>query len=77
MKRIFNLFLAFSLGIALIGCAKEYDDTTIKSDVKTIKDQITKIQDDIRSINSQIAGLTSTIEEWKKRWLCPEHPGTP
>ncbi len=66
MKRIFNLFLAFSLGIALIGCAKEYDDTTIKSDVKTIKDQITKIQDDIRSINSQIAGLTSTIEEWKK-----------
>ena len=75
---LIRLLLLAGAALGLSACGiYSFSGTSIQSDVKTIKDQITKIQDDIRSINSQIAGLTSTIEEWKKRWLCPEHPGTP
>lgn len=66
MKTILKSFLACSLGIALIGCAEEYDDTAIKSDVQSLKEQVTKLQNDIQSLNGQVAGLTEVIDQWKK-----------
>ena len=66
MKAILKSILACSVGLALVGCAKEYDDSAIKSDVETLKSKIEQIQNDIRSLNGQVAGLTETIEQWKK-----------
>lgn len=66
MKTILKTFLACSLGLALAGCAKEYDDSAIKSDVQSLKEQVAKLQSDIQSLNGQVAGLTEVIDQWKK-----------
>ena len=48
MKAILKTIVAFSLGLVLTGCAKEYDDTAIKNDVNSLKSQIEQIQNSIR-----------------------------
>ena len=65
MKAILKTIVAFSLGLVLTGCAKEYDDTALKNDVNSLKSQIEQIQNSIRSLNGQVTGLTETIEQWK------------
>ena len=65
MKTIFKALLAGSVGLLLAGCAKEYDDTSLKNDVASLKSQLEQLRNDISSLNGQITGLTATIDQWK------------
>ena len=65
MKKFFILIATISLGLLFAGCAKEYDDSAIKGDIKTLQEQVKKIQDDIQSLNGQVSGLVETINQWK------------
>ncbi|MBQ9184781.1 MAG: hypothetical protein IJ151_02775 [Bacteroidales bacterium] len=66
MKVLFKSLLALTVGLAVMGCSKEYDDSEIKGDISNLKSQIQKIQDDIKSLNGQVSGLSETIDQWKK-----------
>lgn len=66
MKKLVKVFFALSLGLLIAACAKEYDDTALKNDVKTLQEQVKKIQEDLNNLNSQVSGLATVIEQWKK-----------
>ena len=65
MKKFLKGFIALSLGLALVGCAKEYDDTALKSKVEELSKEVSKLSQDVKDLNSQVVGFKEVIDQWK------------
>ena len=58
MKKFLKGFIALSLGLAMVGCAKEYDDTALKSKV----DELSK---EVNTLKAQQQAMQAVIDVWK------------
>jgi len=65
MKKFLKGFIALSLGLAMVGCAKEYDDTALKSKVDELSKEVSKLSQDVKDLNSQVVGFKEVIDQWK------------
>ena len=66
MKKLIGVLFACALGLALAGCAKEYDDSAISQRLKNLEDKVSKLETQVANLNSQVEGVNTTINEWKK-----------
>ena len=58
MKKFLKGFIALSLGLAMVGCAKEYDDTALKSKVDALSS-------DVNTLKAQQKAMQAVIDVWK------------
>ena len=65
MKKIINLTLALVAGLAIAGCAKEYDDSTLSGKVDALEKKVTELDQKVTALTEQVTGLSATIEQWK------------
>lgn len=65
MKKFLKGFIALSLGLAMVGCAKEYDDTALKSKVDELSKEVSRLSQDVKALNSQVVGFKEVIDQWK------------
>ena len=49
----------------MVGCAKEYDDTELKSKVDELSKEVSKLSQDVKDLNSQVVGFKEVIDQWK------------
>lgn len=66
MKKLINAFLALAAGLAIAGCAKEYDDSALQSKVNDLDKKVTELEKKVNALTEQVTGLATTIDEWKK-----------
>ena len=66
MKKLFNAFLALAAGLAIAGCAKEYDDSALQDKVNNLDKKVTELEKKVNALTEQVTGLATTIDEWKK-----------
>lgn len=65
MKKLINLVLALAAGLAIAGCAKEYDDTELRGKVDALDKKVTALDQKVTALTEQVTGLAATIEQWK------------
>ncbi len=65
MKRFVHVILAFALGLAMAGCAKEYDDTALKGKVDELSKQVSDLAQKVNDMNAQVVGMKETLDQWK------------
>lgn len=65
MKKFLQGFVALSLGLLVAGCAKEYDDTALKSKVDELSKEVSKLSQDVKDLNAQVVGFKEVIDQWK------------
>lgn len=58
MKKFLKGFIALSLGLAMVGCAKEYDDTALKS-------KVDELSSDVNTLKAQQKAMQAVIDVWK------------
>lgn len=58
MKKFLKGFIALSLGLAMVGCAKEYDDTALKS-------KVDELSQDVNTLKAQQKAMQAVIDVWK------------
>ena len=58
MKKFLKGFIALSLGLALVGCAKEYDDTALKS-------KVDELSSEVNTLKAQQKAMQAVIDVWK------------
>lgn len=66
MKKFLKLIMALSLGLAIAGCAKEYDDTALTERVKKVEDKVNTLDQKVSALTEQVTGLAAVIDQWKK-----------
>ena len=66
MKKLINAFLALAAGLAIAGCAKEYDDSALQDKVNNLDKKVTELEKKVNALTEQVTGLATTIDEWKK-----------
>lgn len=67
MKKLFNAFLALAAGLAIAGCAKEYDDSALQDKVNNLDKKVTELEKKVNALTEQVTGLATTIDEWEKK----------
>ena len=67
MKKLINAFLALAAGLAIAGCAKEYDDSALQDKVNNLDKKVTELEKKVNALTEQVTGLATTIDEWEKK----------
>ena len=62
MKKI---IIGLALALLTLGCAKEYDDSTLTARVDQLEKDVRDIKAQLKDLNSQAAGVNAAIEAWK------------
>ena len=66
MKKLFNAFLALAAGLAIAGCAKEYDDSALQDKVNNLDKKVTELEKKVNSLTEEVTGLATTVKQWKE-----------
>ena len=63
IKHIIPILL--TAAVALLSCAREYDDSVLKAKVDALSSQVAKLAEQVNELNTQVQGLNTVIEQWK------------
>ena len=66
MKKLINAFLALAAGLAIAGCAKEYDDSALQDKVNNLDKKVTELEKKVNALTEEVTGLATTVKQWKE-----------